>query len=100
MLWTSWVHRGTCQAMTECRFLVLDGQKFNDCVSMYRTPKRFACKYAARYIDDLNRTHETQMTDIGNAATTNEMVSETCLLETNKDQTRRSMGGRMSLAGA
>lgn len=96
MLWTNWVHRGTAQALTECRFLVLDCAKFIDSVSMYRTPKRFACKYAASYIRALNRISESDISDVGCEFLTAEMVNSVCGPTENGISGRRS---RITLRG-
>lgn len=65
LLWTTWVHRGLAQATAECRLQVLNAPRFADIVGMYRSPKRYAFKYAGRFVQMLNRAEESELTDLG-----------------------------------
>merc|ERR1712032_1059093 len=52
VLWTTWAHRGSLQARTECRLLAIDSMRFVNIMTTY--PSLHASLYATKFVESLN----------------------------------------------
>merc|ERR1740121_1761951 len=80
--------------MTEGRMIALDALHFVERVSNHKDVKYFACKYAGRFLTDLNRTNEAEMTDIGCVAASTVRVNA-AEQEVQEDMHMRATGTSM-----
>jgi len=62
VLWTHWMHCGVLAAESQCRLLALDAERFRKFVSPY--PSRHAGKYAAAFVEQLNRLDRSELSDL------------------------------------
>lgn len=62
-LWTHWMHRGTLEALTECRLCILDVQKFQEIVGHFHHPCFDPKTYATKFVKLLN-AYDGELTDL------------------------------------
>jgi hypothetical protein len=87
-LWTTWVHRGTMQAVKECRLLRVDAESVTRVVTVHKASAHFIAKYAAKFVKEMNTIEEDEITDLCRDAMVSG-VTEKVLAET---QDRRDSG--------
>lgn len=63
VLWTDWRHQGTLCALTECRLLSVDAQKFHSILSKF--PSINIRQYAVEFCKSLSASYQEDLTDVG-----------------------------------
>jgi len=61
VLWTPWVHFGTAMAKTEVGLIVVDATAFQRIAARYRTQEFYARRYAADFVEELNKLPDKAM---------------------------------------
>eukprot|EP00930_Biecheleria_cincta_P001702 TRINITY_DN102815_c0_g1_i1.p1 TRINITY_DN102815_c0_g1~~TRINITY_DN102815_c0_g1_i1.p1 ORF type:complete len:767 (+),score=101.17 TRINITY_DN102815_c0_g1_i1:29-2302(+) len=63
-IWTDWLHRGNLKAYTPCYTGLIEAQKFVAVMRVHPYPWTLSCRYAARFVQFLNRIDQKQLIDI------------------------------------
>merc|ERR1711963_1051675 len=69
-LWTSWMHRGTLTAASDCRLCMLDALLFQDIAGQFDHPDFDPRVYAVAFVKDLNQAKDCHVGDVDCNGTT------------------------------
>jgi len=64
VLWTEWEHIGDLVAVTECQVIAVDSKSFAQAVQGNTLLLKALCKYAVRFLDNLNKYGVEDLTDL------------------------------------
>ncbi|CAE7876343.1 HSPA4 [Symbiodinium sp. KB8] len=64
-LWTGWVHRGELRTLCDCLFFGLEAGRFARVISSQKSAHAFAASYARKFVEGLNRSIQSDITEDG-----------------------------------
>lgn len=64
-LWTGWVHRGQLRSLSEIFFIGIDAVRFARVISSHKAAHAFAAGYARKFVEGLNRSVQSDLTEAG-----------------------------------
>ncbi|CAJ1363588.1 unnamed protein product [Effrenium voratum] len=64
-LWTGWVHRGELHTLSDCVFFGLEAGRFARVISSQKAAHAFAASYARKFVEGLNRSIQSDITEAG-----------------------------------
>eukprot|EP00442_Polarella_glacialis_P047829 CAMPEP_0115050144 /NCGR_PEP_ID=MMETSP0227-20121206/1614_1 /TAXON_ID=89957 /ORGANISM="Polarella glacialis, Strain CCMP 1383" /LENGTH=343 /DNA_ID=CAMNT_0002433953 /DNA_START=121 /DNA_END=1149 /DNA_ORIENTATION=+ len=81
ILWTSWWHRGACQALTPCDLIAIKPGDLAEVMKVHPRPWRYCKRYANHFVEILNETDPRDLSDVQSVERTDHFslfASELC----------------------